>query len=369
MEVSGFFSSNLLSNDEYKNQKKQNLQSPNKGSPVEKHECFPDPVEMNKGIQELLKDFNETNKKKENKTTNQVTKPKKVPTTAEVYEKYIHFKNHILSQFVEYDKFMESLNIASETTVKHTQLSNNTKTPASSSTKKSENTESSVTTAAANNSPVANTDEPNVKRVPPMTLTDTYVLFTDIKTSFKSTKFSDFLKITTSGSSNTRKWYRKYFRYFFVVDGLLQFIDPEHKLPIEVLKDFEDLMIQKAITPLPGSQDKLEGENDEIKATEDEKSSTPLVQQQNLNRFSHEMFLSGTNMNGYSIFMTSVKKEDFYDFVKSLHQKIIAKYGPSSINPELSDSYIDVVYDKLLGTRRPEPLMALQEYKCYNSNW
>lgn len=81
------------------------------------------------------------------------------------------------------------------------------------------------------------------------------------------------------------------------------------------------------------------------------------------------MFLSGTNLSGYSVFMVNVRKEDFEDFIKSLHQKIITNYGPNSIKPELSSSELDAVYEKLMGSTRPEPLMILQEYKSYNPNW
>lgn len=380
MEVSGFFTSSLFSNDEYKSKKKRNSKPIQPTNPsANSNDFLPDGEEMNKEIQTLLQNYEGDTKKKLPNNNNLVNKTKKLPTNQEIYEKYVSFKKHILSQFVEYDHFMDTVilnnedtDIAKGSTSNGTSITSNTKieNPALASTVNKFN----IKSATNNNSANTSINDEHIKRVSPLNLVDTYVVFTDIKTSFKTTKFSDFLKIKTSATSNTRKWYRKYFKYFFIVDGMLQYLDPDHNLPIEVLKDLEDLMIQKATTPSNSSTSSLldpSQEEDATKPDGEEKTPTPAQQAtaNNNNRFSHEMFLSGTNLTGYSIFMVSVRKEDFEDFIKSLHQKIIANYGPKSIKPELSLSDIDAVYERLMGSKRPEPLMALKEYKSYNPNW
>mgnify|MGYP003366125164 FL=1 len=380
MDVSGFFTSAVFSNDEYKN--KKNSQTPQKLNSLDgDNSGLPDPSEMNKEIKELLQKYEGDNKKKELSTGNEVSKPKKLPTNQEIYDKYESFKQHILSQFVQYDKFMEQIILRKEgdDTSLNKQDSNNNNNNSSSSSDKTgalnNKNEATKSTTPGNKNNTSNTnnsnnnnnsnEETSVKRLPPLNLVDTYVIFTSINTSFQSTKYSEFLKIKTTGASNTKKWYRKYFRYFFVVDGILEFLDPESKLPIEVLKDFEDLMIQKATTPKPSDNEGDAGQSDKsVSPDSKEKSPTPGVQPSNIsnnnaNRFSHEMFLSGTNLTGYSIFMSNVKRNDFIDFIKCLHTKIISKYGPTSVIPELSDIALDTLYEKLIGSGRPEPLMAV----------
>ncbi|XBW36146.1 hypothetical protein QEN19_001724 [Hanseniaspora menglaensis] len=402
MEVSGFFSSSVLSNDDYKSQKKQNIQSPKKIS-QEQSSCVPDPAEMNRGIQELLKTHELQTQRKDREIKNIVKKPSKQPSKKEIYNKYQSFKQNILSLLADYDDFInqsvmsengaEKSDFASESAKLAPPInaalvdkrndsnefhdSNSLETTVPSNTDKTLEAKRGISDDAAKNnsskemptniSVIQRGEETSIKRVSPMNLMDTYIIFTDIKTSFKTTKYSDFLKINITYSSNTKKWYRKYFKYFYVVNGMLQFLDPDHKLPIEVLKDFEDLMIQKATTPVVNDE---MAESEAIGAEKkEEKAPTPPLQQTNTNKFSHEMFLSGTNMLGYSIFMTSVKKEDFEDFITTLHKRIIVKYGPETIKADLKEDEISQEYEILVGSKRPEPLMSFQPYTAYNKNW
>lgn len=300
-------------------------------------------------------------------TENKVKKPAHEATKQEIYLKYMDFKSQILRKFLEYDSFMESI-MTEEEKSKTSENNNDTnktpnkeelmgilKTEDEDAVSKSEKPE---TGTIKNVTEEAKLKLVQVKRVSPVNLLEIYSIFTSIEVGFKSTKFSEYLKVQKKASANTRKWYRKYFKYFFVVDGILRYLDPNSKLPIEIIKDFEELMILKAYTP-------LETENE----SEQKQTSIFPLGTTGKTQFSHEMFLSGTNLVGYSLFLVSVEKNHLIDFVQNLQQIAIKKYGADSVRSELPQVELDELYECLYGSKKPEPLMKLYEYGSYNVNW
>ncbi|CAI8501791.1 unnamed protein product [Hanseniaspora opuntiae] len=338
MEVSSFFKNSIVNSSDYKAIQPQNYHN---GDNINNNEYIFNKEAVNETFNTLVaKTEKEYNSLVLTSTTeNKVKKPAHEASKQEIYLKYMDFKSQVLKKFLEYDK--ESMGIL--------------KADDEDAVSKDEKAE---TGTIKNVTEEAKLKLVQVKRVSPVNLLEIYSIFTSIEVGFKSTKFSEYLKVQKKASANTRKWYRKYFKYFFIVDGILKYLDPKSKLPIEIMKDFEELMITKAYTP-------LETEN----ASEQKETSVLPPGTTGKSQFSHEMFLSGTNLVGYSLFLPSVEKQHLIDFVQNLQQIAIEKYGADSVRSELPQAELDELYEFLHGSKKPEPLMKLSEYGTYNVNW
>lgn len=376
MEVSSFFKNSIVKNSDYK---AMQLQNEPKEQSINTNEFIFNKESVDETFNALV---NKTEKEYNslinlNSSTNKkVKKPAHEATKKDIYLKYMDFKSQILKKFLEYDSFMEGImadedkpTLKEETNATTKVVGNKEASASKVNSVSAINSEEEDLTSKHEKTETGTikhvTEEAKlkfvqVKRVSPVNLLEIYSIFTDIEVGFKSTKYSEYLKVQKKASANTRKWYRKYFKYFFIVDGILKYLDLNSKLPIEIIKDFEELMIQKATNPLPVKT----GDADESKEASVLPSATTGKSQ-----FSHEMFLTGTNLIGYSLFVVSVEKAHLIDFVKHLQQIAIRKYGANSVRPELQQSELDELYDYLHGSKKPEPLMKPSEYGSYNSNW
>lgn len=366
MEVSSFFKNSIVNSSDYKAIQPQNYHN---GDNINNNEYIFNKEAVNETFNTLVakteKEYNSL--VLTSKSENKVKKPAHEASKQEIYLKYMDFKSQVLKKFLEYDSFMESI-MTEEEKPKINQNNNDTnKTPSKEESMgilKADDEDAVSKDEKAETGTIKNVTEEaklklvQVKRVSPVNLLEIYSIFTSIEVGFKSTKFSEYLKVQKKASANTRKWYRKYFKYFFIVDGILKYLDPKSKLPIEIMKDFEELMITKAYTP-------LETEN----ASEQKETSVLPPGTTGKSQFSHEMFLSGTNLVGYSLFLPSVEKQHLIDFVQNLQQIAIEKYGADSVRSELPQAELDELYEFLHGSKKPEPLMKLSEYGTYNVNW
>lgn len=372
MEVSSFFKNSIVNNGDYKALQPNN-------EPAEQSVQTSEFIFSKEAVDETFNALVTKTEKEYNSLVSlnagndkKVKKPAQEATKKDIYLKYMDFKSQILKKFLEYDSFMESI-MGDEnkpkikdgkSTPKLTDNKDTSKKAGSVSVINSEEEDTTKAEKTETGTIKHVTEEAKlkfvqVKRVSPVNLLEIYSIFTDIEVGFKSTKYSEYLKVQKKASANTRKWYRKYFKYFFIVDGILKYLDPESKLPIEIIRDFEELMIQKATNPLSSQE------------TDAEEKKEPSVAPTTAGKaqFSHEMFLSGTNLIGYSLFVVSVEKPHLIDFVTNLQQIAIKKYGANSVRPELQQAGLDELYEYLHGNNKPEPLMKPEEYKAYNSNW